>query len=129
MSRLKFLGVRAAGADIALFGGFATAFMMMTNGCVLWTMTQPEIAHDAVVTLALYRFAFGLGGAGVRTSTQSLHQLLLSFKRVGLHYIDFSQRRCYRRSTYPHCIGKNSRFRQSRDELRLVVMGTAFFGS
>lgn len=42
--------------------------MIMTNACVLWTMTQPEIAHDVVVTLALYRFAFGLGGPGYSAS-------------------------------------------------------------
>ncbi|MGA8671866.1 MAG: hypothetical protein WB679_18435 [Terracidiphilus sp.] len=68
VSRLKFLGVRAAGADIALFGGFGTAFMMMTNACVLWTMAQPEISQASVVTLALYRLAFGLGGPGYSVS-------------------------------------------------------------
>jgi hypothetical protein len=64
VSRLKFLGVRAAGADIALFGGFATAILLMANASVLWVMTQPEVSHDAAVTLALYRCAFGLGGPG-----------------------------------------------------------------
>jgi hypothetical protein len=68
VSRLRFLGVQAAGADIALFGGFAAAFMMMANACVLWTMTRPEITHDSVVTLALYFLAFGLGGPGYSVS-------------------------------------------------------------
>jgi hypothetical protein len=34
VSRLRFLGVRAAGATIALFGGFATAFMMFSSSTV-----------------------------------------------------------------------------------------------
>jgi hypothetical protein len=62
VSRLKFLGVQAAGADIALFGGFATSFMLMVNACVLWTMTYPGIAHEPAVLLALYFLGFGLGG-------------------------------------------------------------------
>ncbi len=64
VSRLKFLGVKAAGADIALFGGFATAIAVMSCSSVLWTMTRPEVVHDTPVTLALYYFAFGLGGPG-----------------------------------------------------------------
>ena len=64
VSRLKFLGVQAAGADIALFGGFATAFLLMANGCVLWTMTYPGVTHDTAVTQALYYLGFGLGGPG-----------------------------------------------------------------
>jgi hypothetical protein len=68
VSRLRFLGVRAAGADIALFGGFATAFLLMANGCVLWTLTYPGVAHDAAITQALYYFSFGLGGPGYSVS-------------------------------------------------------------
>jgi hypothetical protein len=68
VSRLKFLGVQAAGADIALFGGFATAFLLMANSCVLWTMTYPSVTHDAAVTQALYYFGFGLGGPGYSAS-------------------------------------------------------------
>lgn len=64
VSRLRFLGVRTAGADIALFGGFLTAFMMMAGASVLWAMTYPEIAQDASVIQALYRIQFALGGLG-----------------------------------------------------------------
>ena len=35
VSWLRFLGVGAAGADIALFGGFATSFLIMANARVL----------------------------------------------------------------------------------------------
>ena len=64
VSRLRFLGVRAAGSDIALFGGFATAVTMMTASSVLWTMSYPGIAQDPTLTQALYRLQFALGGPG-----------------------------------------------------------------
>lgn len=64
VSRLRFLGVRAAGTDIALFGGFATALNMMANSSVLWTMAYPGVAQDPALTQALYRLQFALGGPG-----------------------------------------------------------------
>jgi hypothetical protein len=64
VSRLRFLGVRAAGTDIALFGGFLTAFAMMVASSVLWAMTYPEVAKDAAVIQAVYRIQFALGGPG-----------------------------------------------------------------
>lgn len=64
VSRLRFLGVRAAGADIALFGGFATATSMMIGTSILWTMTRPAISHSAVATEALYYIGYGIGGPG-----------------------------------------------------------------
>src|SRR5215469_4010715 len=38
VSRLRYLGVRAAGADIALFGGLMTAFNMAASALILWVM-------------------------------------------------------------------------------------------
>ena len=64
VSQLRFLGVRAAGAYIALFGGFATAFNMMAAASVLWTMSYPGIAQDSTLVQALYRVQFALGGPG-----------------------------------------------------------------
>jgi hypothetical protein len=64
VSRLRFLGIRAAGADIALFGGFLTAFNMMASASVLWAMTYPEVARNEPVLQAAYRLAFALGGPG-----------------------------------------------------------------
>lgn len=40
VSQLHFLGVRAAGAYIALFGGLATAFKMGASASVLWVMAR-----------------------------------------------------------------------------------------
>jgi hypothetical protein len=64
ISRLRFLGVRAAGAYIALFGGFATAFNMMAAGSVMWVMSYPGLAQDPQLVQALYRLDFALGGPG-----------------------------------------------------------------
>ena len=64
VSRLRFLGVRAAGADIALFGGFLTAFTMMVSSSFLWAMTYPGVAQDGAVIQAIYRIQFALGGPG-----------------------------------------------------------------
>lgn len=64
VSRLKFFGVRAAGADIALFGGFATAALMLVSSSVLWTMTIPGIAQDPPLITALLNLDFALGGPG-----------------------------------------------------------------
>jgi hypothetical protein len=64
VSRLRFLGVRAAGTDIALFGGFATAINMMASSSVLWAMSYPGIAREPALLQALYRLTFALGGPG-----------------------------------------------------------------
>ena len=64
VSRLQFLGVRVAGANIALFGGLMSAFNMAASALVLWVMAYPGIAHDAAVLRALYYLTFALGGVG-----------------------------------------------------------------
>ena len=63
-SQLRFLGVRAAGAYIAFFGGTATAINMMVTSSILWAMSYPGVAQDATLIQALYRFSFALGGPG-----------------------------------------------------------------
>jgi hypothetical protein len=63
-SRLRFLGAKAAGSYIALFGGFATSFNMAASACVLWVMAYPGIAQDAAVLRALYYLQFAFGGPG-----------------------------------------------------------------
>lgn len=63
-SRLQFLGARVAGVSIALFGGIATAVMMMAASSTLWVMTQPGIAGDGAVLQALYWLTQAFGGVG-----------------------------------------------------------------
>lgn len=64
VSRLQFLGVRAAGGYIALFGGLMTAFNMVATAFVLWVMAYPGIAQDPAVLRALYYLGFSFGGVG-----------------------------------------------------------------
>jgi hypothetical protein len=64
VSRLRFLGVRAAGPQIALFGGLMAAFNIAISALVLWVMAYPGIADEAAVVRALYYIVFAVGGVG-----------------------------------------------------------------
>jgi hypothetical protein len=63
-SRLQFLGVRAAGASIALFGGLATVFNMMASALVSWVTVHPGITQDMLLVQALYYLQYAFGGPG-----------------------------------------------------------------
>ena len=63
VSRLQFLGVRAAGAHIALFGGLMAAFDIAISALVLWVMAYPGIAQEPSLR-ALYYIVFAIGGVG-----------------------------------------------------------------
>ncbi len=63
-SRLRFLGVRAAGVDIAMFGGFAAALMTLVSALGQWTLARPGIAADGALAQALYFWTFATGGPG-----------------------------------------------------------------
>src|SRR5215469_11571027 len=64
VSRLLFLGVRAAGPWIALFGGFLTVFNGIAAGLTLWAMINPNVIQHPDVLLALYYLSYGFGGPG-----------------------------------------------------------------
>ncbi len=64
VSRLHFLGVRAAGPYIALFGGLATVLNGMAAAFILRVMVYPGVAQDAAVLRALYYLSYALGGPG-----------------------------------------------------------------
>lgn len=64
VNQLRFLGVRAAGVNIAMFGGFVCAANIAAGSFLLWTLTYPGIAHDAALTCALYYLMFAFGGVG-----------------------------------------------------------------
>jgi hypothetical protein len=64
VSRMQFLGVRAAGTYIALFGGFLTVFNGMAAGFATWTLIHPAVAQTPSILLGLYYFAYALGGPG-----------------------------------------------------------------
>jgi hypothetical protein len=64
VSRLQFLGVRAAGPKIAFFGGLWTAANMATCGLILWVLAYPGVAQDPGILRALYYLGFAFGGVG-----------------------------------------------------------------
>src|SRR5499426_1425586 len=64
VSRLRFLGVKAAGTHIALFGGLMTAFNLALSALVLWVMAYPGIAQDVSALRPLYYLTFAVGGVG-----------------------------------------------------------------
>jgi hypothetical protein len=64
VSRLRYLGVRAAGTDIALFGGFAASGAIAMSGLCTWVLSVPEVAVSLVAVRALYFLSFLFGGAG-----------------------------------------------------------------
>lgn len=68
VSRFRFLGITAAGPNIALFGGFSAAFVMIVGSSTMWTLARPGIAENPPVTQALYYFGDALGGPAYAVS-------------------------------------------------------------
>jgi hypothetical protein len=64
ISRLHFLGARAAGVYIALFGGFLVVFDAMAGSMAMWTLLRPAVLDHPPLLLALYYLGYGLGGPG-----------------------------------------------------------------
>jgi hypothetical protein len=60
-SRLWFLGVRAAGVQIALFGGIAAAVFAVLSSLLQWVLTQPEITTDSGVIHLQHLLVFAMG--------------------------------------------------------------------
>jgi hypothetical protein len=64
VSRLHFLGVRAAGPYIALLGGFLTVVDGIAAGFLVWVMVHPGIAQNPMLLQALYHLSYAFGGPG-----------------------------------------------------------------
>jgi hypothetical protein len=64
VSRLHFLGVRAAGSWIALFGGFLCVFDAMAASFATWTLIRPVIVQTPSSVLALNYLSYAFGGPG-----------------------------------------------------------------
>ena len=67
-SRLRFLGVRAAGTYIALFGGFAAAGTLLLSSLCAWVISVPEVYGSLPTVRAFYWLLFLLGGAAFAAS-------------------------------------------------------------
>jgi len=64
VSRLRFLGVRAAGESIAFMGGIAAVVMLIFSGLCTWSLTRPGIAEESGAVRALQALGFVGGGPG-----------------------------------------------------------------
>jgi hypothetical protein len=62
ISRLRFYGVRAAGTNIALFGGVSAAVALFFSGMAGWALSVPEVSASAAVAKAIYFLSFLSGG-------------------------------------------------------------------
>jgi len=67
-SRLRFLGVRAAGESIALVGGMAASLALAACGLGLWALSFPGVAESPGTLRALHLLTFAAGGPGTVVS-------------------------------------------------------------
>jgi hypothetical protein len=86
VSRLRYMGVRAAGTNIALFGGVAAAISLIFSGMFGWVLSVPEVSASAQLVKAVdflnflcggmfYAVGFGLFAAGVSITSYFLRLL------------------------------------------------------
>lgn len=64
ISRLRFLGIRAAGEQIAALGGIATPIMLAGSALATWSLTRPGVAAAPGAVQALQSLGFDGGGPG-----------------------------------------------------------------
>ena len=64
VSRLQFLGVHAAGATIALFGGFLCVFDSMAASFATWTLIRPAVSANPPILVTLNYLSYAFGGPG-----------------------------------------------------------------
>jgi hypothetical protein len=64
ISRLRFLGIRAAGEQIAALGGIATPMMLIGSALATWSLTRPGVAAASGAVEALQSLGFDGGGPG-----------------------------------------------------------------
>jgi hypothetical protein len=64
VSRLRFLGVQAAGESIAFLGGTLATGMLLLSSLSTWSLTRPGVAGSAGAVHALQALGFIGGGPG-----------------------------------------------------------------
>lgn len=67
-SRLSFLGVRATGVSIALFGGIAASVFVAISSICTWVLSQPGVAENRDLMHAIQLFGFLNGGPAFSVS-------------------------------------------------------------
>ncbi|HTR30895.1 MAG TPA: hypothetical protein VMH27_16610 [Puia sp.] len=63
-TRLRWLGVKAAGPTIGLFGGLLTVAGVVVSSLIGWTLAFPGMAGDEGTVRGLYYLSFAIGGVG-----------------------------------------------------------------
>ncbi len=63
-SRLTYLGIRAAGVSIALYGGFCASVTLMFSALLSWVQSQPGIADQVAAMRVVQLLGFAAGGVG-----------------------------------------------------------------
>lgn len=64
VSRLRFLGVTAAGASIAFFGGIGASTLLVLSSLASWSITRPGVAAADGAVQALLAISFAGAGPG-----------------------------------------------------------------
>jgi hypothetical protein len=62
VSRLRFMGVRAAGTNITLLGGLVATIALFFSGTVGWILSVPDVSDSVAVVKAIYFLSFLCGG-------------------------------------------------------------------
>jgi hypothetical protein len=62
VSRLRFMGVRAAGTNIALLGGLTATMGLILSGILGWVLSVPEVSASAQLVKAIFFLCFLFGG-------------------------------------------------------------------
>jgi hypothetical protein len=62
VSRLRFMGVRAAGTNITLLGGLTATITLMLSGITGWVLSVPEVSASAQLVKAMFFLCFLFGG-------------------------------------------------------------------
>lgn len=62
ISRLRFLGVQAAGESIAFLGGIGATVMLILSALANWSLTRPGIAEATGAAQALRSISFACAG-------------------------------------------------------------------
>lgn len=86
VSRLRFMGVRAAGTNITLLGGLTATIGLMLSGLAGWVLSVPEVTTSVPVVKAIdslnflcggvfYAVGFGLLAAGVSVTSYFMRLL------------------------------------------------------
>jgi hypothetical protein len=76
VSRLRFLGVRAAGTNIALLGGLIATIALILSGSAGWILSLPEVLASAPVVKAISFLNFLFGGVVFAVGGSVGHKLL-----------------------------------------------------